>query len=80
MAASSTEMLRTVMPSVDVGRRPRPAPRRRKRRTSTLANERFIALLIKIESRKPLAPSSAPAMISTLFRSAKPVADEASPA
>ena len=34
---------------------------------STLANERFMALLIRIDSRKPLAPSSAPAMISTLL-------------
>ena len=34
---------------------------------STLANERFIALLIRIDSKKPEAPSSAPAMISTLL-------------
>ena len=47
---------------------------------STLANERFIALLIIIESKKPEVPSSAPAMMSTLLLSAKPVADAARPA
>ena len=34
---------------------------------STLANERFIALLIIIESKKPEVPSSAPQMMSTLL-------------
>src|SRR5262249_36849594 len=47
---------------------------------STLANERFMALLIITLSRKPDVPSSAPAMISTLLSSAKPVAAAASPA
>ena len=45
-----------------------------------LPNERFMALLIRIESRKPEAPSSAPAMMSTLLPMANPVADEARPA
>ena len=56
------------------GRPPPKAP------NSTLANERFMAWLIRIDRIKPLAPSSAPAMISTLFCKAKPVADEARPA
>ena len=47
---------------------------------STLPNERFMALLIRIDSRNPEAPSSAPAMMSTLLPMAKPVADEARPA
>jgi hypothetical protein len=42
-----------------------------------LAKERFMARLIRIESRKPEAPSSAPAMISTLLSIAKPVAEAA---
>ena len=45
-----------------------------------IAEARFIALDIMIDSRKPDAPSSAPAMISTLFPIAKPVAAAASPA
>ena len=47
---------------------------------STLPNERFIARLITMERINPDAPSSAPAMISTLLSSAKPVADAARPA
>jgi hypothetical protein len=39
-----------------------------------------MARLIRIESRKPEAPSSAPAMISTLLSIAKPVAEAARPA
>ena len=46
----------------------------------TLLNERFIALLITIDRMNPDAPSSAPAMISTLLPIANPVAAEASPA
>jgi hypothetical protein len=45
-----------------------------------LRNERFMALLMRSESRKPEAPSRAPAMISRLFPMAKPVADDARPA
>ena len=47
---------------------------------STFANERFIAWLMMIERMKPEAPSSAPAMISTLLPMAKPVAAAARPA
>src|SRR3979411_1117521 len=46
---------------------------------STLANDLFIALDMRIASRNPEAPSSAPQMIRMLFPSAKPVADAASP-
>ena len=45
-----------------------------------LPNDRFMALLISIESRNPDAPSSAPAMMSTLLPMANPVADDARPA
>jgi hypothetical protein len=41
---------------------------------------RFIALLIRIDSRKPDAPSSAPQMMSTVFPIANPVAEAARPA
>src|SRR6185436_8449375 len=47
---------------------------------STLAKERFIALLIIMERMKPLVPSSAPAMIRTLLLMANPVALEERPA
>jgi len=43
-------------------------------------NRDLLALLIRTESRNPDAPSNAPAMISTLLPSAKPVALEANPA
>src|ERR1700712_5401005 len=46
----------------------------------TFWNERFIALLITIESMNPDAPSSAPAMMRTLLPIANPVAADASPA
>ena len=46
----------------------------------TLPNERFIAFDIRIESRKPDAPLSAPAMIRTLLPIANPVAAAARPA
>ena len=42
---------------------------------STFPNDRFIALLIRTESRNPEAPSSAPAMMRTLFPMANPVAE-----
>ena len=47
---------------------------------TTFVNERFIALLMITESRKPDAPSSAPAMIRTLFDRTKPVDAAARPA
>lgn len=47
---------------------------------STLPKERFIALLIGLDSRKPEAPSSAPQVMSTSLPIAKPVADAARPA
>ena len=47
---------------------------------STLVKERFIARLMRMERKKPEAPSRAPAMISTLLLMAKPVAAAASPA
>ena len=46
---------------------------------STLANERFIAFDMRIDSRKPDAPSSAPQMMRMLLPSAKPVAAAARP-
>src|SRR5689334_10533202 len=46
----------------------------------TLANERFIAFDIMTDNRKPLDPSSEPAMMRMLFLSAKPVAHAARPA
>src|SRR6186997_2828826 len=46
---------------------------------STFANDRFIALLMSIESRNPDVPSRAPDTMSTLFEIAKPVAADASP-
>ena len=45
----------------------------------TFANDRFMALLIKIERMNPDAPSSAPLMMRMTFPRAKPVAHEASP-
>ena len=45
-----------------------------------LPNERFIAFDIMSERMNPPAPSSAPAMISTLLPIANPVAAAASPA
>ena len=44
-----------------------------------MPNERFIALLIKIERMNPDAPSSAPEMIRISLLMAKPVAHAASP-
>ena len=67
------------MPSADRAAPPAPSPPPNAP-NSTLANERFMALLIRIESKKPAAPSSAPAMISTLLPQGKPVADDARPA
>lgn len=46
----------------------------------TLAKLRFIALHMMSARMKPDAPSSAPATISNLLPSAKPIADAASPA
>ena len=51
---------------------PPPRQSRRTRRRSRCANERFIALHHEIERMKPAAPSSAPAMISTLFPMREP--------
>jgi hypothetical protein len=45
-----------------------------------LPNERFIAFDMMIERMNPLAPSSAPAMMSTVLPMAKPVALAARPA
>ena len=45
-----------------------------------LRKDRFIAFDITIERMKPLAPSSAPAMIRTSLPMANPVAEAASPA
>ena len=67
-------------PSASTVRRPHASGAAPNAPNSTLVNERFIALLISIDSMKPDAPSSAPAMISTLLPSAKPVADAARPA
>ena len=47
---------------------------------STLVNERFIALHMMIDRIRPDDPSSAPAMISSLFSSTKPIATAARPA
>ena len=47
---------------------------------STLVNERFIALHMMIERISPDDPSSAPAMISSLFSSTKPIATADRPA
>ena len=47
---------------------------------STLANERFIALHMMIERIKPDEPSSAPAAISSLLSSTKPIATADRPA
>ena len=47
---------------------------------STLVNERFIALHMMIDRIRPDDPSSAPAMMSTLFSSTKPIATADSPA
>src|ERR1041385_293506 len=44
----------------------------------TFAKDRFMALLIIIDRMNPLVPSRAPAMMSTLFPMAKPVALDAS--
>src|ERR1041385_4107667 len=46
---------------------------------STFVNERFIALLIRIERMKPDAPSSDPEMMRMTLPSAKPVAHDARP-
>src|ERR1041385_5007896 len=46
---------------------------------STFENERFIALLIRIERMKPDAPSSDPEMMRMTLPSAKPVAHDARP-
>ena len=47
---------------------------------STLVNERFIALHMMTDRMKPDDPSSAPAMMSSLFSSTKPIATAESPA
>ncbi len=47
---------------------------------STLANERFIALHIRIDRMRPDEPSSAPAMMSSLLLSTKPIAAADRPA
>ena len=46
----------------------------------TLAAERFIALHMMIDNKRPEAPSSAPAMMRTLLDITKPVAEPARPA
>ncbi len=46
----------------------------------TLVIERFIALHMTIDRMNPEPPSNVPAMISTLFEIANPVAADASPA
>src|SRR3954453_12403356 len=77
MAASSTPIERTdtppaVLPATTAVSLPN-AP------NSTLVNERFIALLIRIDRMKPEAPSSDPLMIRMTLPIAKPVAQDASP-
>ena len=47
---------------------------------STFVNERFMALDMITERMKPEEPSSAPAMISNLLLSTKPIAAAESPA
>ncbi len=47
---------------------------------STLLNDRFIARHMMIDRMSPEAPSSAPATMSSLFSSTKPIADAESPA
>ncbi len=47
---------------------------------STLVNERFIALHMMIDRMKPDEPSSAPAIISSLLLSTKPMATADMPA
>ena len=47
---------------------------------STLVNERFIARHMMIDRIKPLEPSSAPAVISSLLSSTKPIATADRPA
>ena len=47
---------------------------------STLVNERFIALHMMIDRIRPLEPSSAPAVISSLLSSTKPIATADRPA
>ena len=61
-------------------RRPRPLHLAEARRTSTLVNERFIARHMMIDRMKPLEPSSAPAVISSLLSSTKPIATADRPA
>src|SRR4029079_3963372 len=46
---------------------------------STFVNERFIALLIRIERMNPDAPSSEPLMMRITLPSANPVAHDANP-
>ena len=46
---------------------------------STFVNERFIALLIRIDRMKPDAPSSEPLMMRMTLPIANPVAHDASP-
>ena len=77
MAASSTEIARAcAAPTRRVSEFVVSEPNAPK---STLANERFMALLIRIDRMNPDAPSSAPAMMSTTLSIAKPVAHAASP-
>ncbi len=76
-ATSSTDAVRTVPPSVPAA--PAPACTCPKAPKSTLASERFIALLISWVRMAPLAPTSAPATMSTLLPSTKPVIAAAVP-
>src|SRR5436190_24368548 len=77
MAASSTLIERTVSPADDFALIA--AVSLPKAPNNTLVNERFIALLIKIDRMKPDAPSSEPEMIRMTLPMAKPVAHEARP-
>ena len=77
MAASSGVMACTASPWVERAEDLAGAPNAPK---STFPKDRFMARLMMIERMKPEAPSSAPAMMSTLLPMAKPVAEEARPA
>src|SRR5512144_1702334 len=77
MAASSAEMGFTESPVAVFALFSTGLPKAPKR---MLENDRFIAFDMTMERMNPEAPSSAPAMMSTSFPMANPVADEASPA
>src|SRR5512146_3028564 len=77
MAASSAEMDFTASPAALFALFSTGFPKAPKR---MLEKDRFMAFDMTMERMKPEAPSRAPAMMSTSFPMAKPVADEASPA